>query len=80
MTTEGRQPPREGATVSRDGATVGTVTSGNFSPMLGHGIALGFLDPTIEIGDEVDIDVRGKSLPANVVKLPFVRRDGGAAS
>ena len=74
MTTEGRQPPREGATVSRDGAVVGTVTSGNFSPMLGHGIALGFLDPAIEPGAELSIDVRGKSLPATVVKLPFVRR------
>jgi aminomethyltransferase len=74
MTTEGRQPPREGATVSRDGAVVGAVTSGNFSPMLEHGIALGFLDPSIEVGAELSIDVRGKSLPATVVKLPFVRR------
>lgn len=74
MTTEGRRPPREGATVSRDGAVVGAVTSGNFSPMLEHGIALGFLDPSIEVGTELSIDVRGKSLPATVVKLPFVRR------
>jgi aminomethyltransferase len=74
MTTEGRQPPREGAIVLRDGATVGTVTSGNFSPVLGHGIALGFLDPTIEPGVAVDIEVRGKALPAKVVDLPFVRR------
>jgi len=74
MTTAGRQPPREGATVTRDGATVGAVTSGNFSPVLGHGIALGFLDPAIEPGAGVDIDVRGKSIPAQVVDLPFVRR------
>jgi aminomethyltransferase len=74
MTTEGRQPPREGATVSHDGAVVGAVTSGNFSPILGHGIALGFLDPTIEPGTDIQIDVRGKSLPARVVDLPFVRR------
>jgi aminomethyltransferase len=74
MTTEGRQPPREGATVSRDGSVVGTVTSGNFSPTLGHGIALGFLDPAIEPGFDVDIDVRGRSLPARVVETPFVRR------
>jgi aminomethyltransferase len=74
MTTTGRQPPREGATVSRDGVTVGTVTSGNFSPVLGHGIALGFLDPEIGPGTEVEIDVRGRSLPATVVETPFVRR------
>jgi aminomethyltransferase len=74
MTTTGRQPPREGAVVSLGGAPVGTVTSGNFSPMLGHGIALGFLDPAIAPGTEVEIDVRGRSLPATVVEPPFVRR------
>jgi aminomethyltransferase len=74
MTTAGRQPPREGAVVSRDGVVVGEVTSGNFSPVLGHGVALGFLDPKIVPGDEVDIDVRGKSISALVVDPPFVRR------
>ena len=45
LATEGRQPPREGATrASLDGAAVGTVTSGNFSPMLEHGIALALVD------------------------------------
>ncbi len=39
LSTEGRQPPREGAELRIDGTRVGTVTSGNFSPMLGHGIA-----------------------------------------
>jgi aminomethyltransferase len=74
MTTDGRQPPRAGATVSRGGAVVGAVTSGNFSPTLGHGIALGFLEPTIEPGADVSIDVRGRALPARVVEIPFVRR------
>ena len=60
--------------MSRDGVTVGAVTSGNFSPVLGHGIALGFLDPEIGPGAEVEIDVRGRSLPATVVETPFVRR------
>jgi aminomethyltransferase len=74
MTSEGRQPPREGAIVLRDGATVGIVTSGNFSPVLGHGIALGFLDPKIVPGAAVEIEVRGRSLAATVVETPFVRR------
>ena len=74
MTTEGRQPPREGAIVLRDGVTVGTVTSGNFSPVLGHGIALGFLDPKIVPGNDVEIEIRGRSLAATVVETPFVRR------
>jgi aminomethyltransferase len=74
FTTTGRQPPREGATVLRDGVAVGTVTSGNFSPVLGHGIALGFVDPTVGPGTAVEIDVRGRPLPATVVDPPFVRR------
>ena len=48
------------------------VTSGNFSPMLGHGIALAFLPPDVEEGTAVAIDVRGDAVPATVVRTPFV--------
>ena len=41
IATEGRRPPRADCAVLVDGAPVGTVTSGNFSPVLEHGIALG---------------------------------------
>ena len=40
IATEGRRPPRADCAVLVDGETVGVVTSGNFSPVLGHGIAL----------------------------------------
>lgn len=72
LTVEGRRPPREGQSVVRDGAPIGTVTSGNFSPTLGHGIALAFLPPDVAVGDALAIDVRGTEVPAQVVKLPFV--------
>ena len=39
-----RQPPRDGAVVRRGDAVLGTVTSGNFSPVLGRGIALALVD------------------------------------
>jgi len=78
LATEGRQIPREGQAVSRagdvTGAVIGRVTSGNFSPTLGHGIALAFLPPDTEEGDTVVVDVRGRDVPAVVTKLPFVRR------
>jgi aminomethyltransferase len=74
LAVDGRQIPREGHLVSRDGAVVGVVTSGNFSPTLGHGIALAFLPPDTVDGDAVTIDVRGRAVPAVVTKLPFVRR------
>jgi len=54
------------------GVSVGEVTSGNFSPVLGHGIALAFVRPDIVLGDDVEIDVRGSRLPGRVVPLPFV--------
>ena len=39
-----------------------SVTSGNFSPTLGHGIALAFVPPELEPGDAVQLDVRGQLL------------------
>jgi aminomethyltransferase len=60
--------------VHRDGERVGTVSSGNFSPTLEHGIALAFVTPDVEIGDAVSIDMRGSEAPATVVALPFVAK------
>lgn len=76
LATEGRRPPRAGQAVLRDGEVVGEVTSGNFSPELGHGIALAFVPPEVVEGDELAIDVRGTVVPATVVALPFWSRPG----
>jgi aminomethyltransferase len=54
------------------GASIGEVTSGTFSPTLKEGIALALLDASAGIGDEVLVDVRGKQVPFEVVKAPFV--------
>jgi aminomethyltransferase len=74
MVIEGRQPARDGTVVSTGGAEVGVVTSGNFSPMLETAIALGFLAPSVSVGDDVTFDVRGRTLAGSVVKLPFVEK------
>jgi aminomethyltransferase len=71
---EDRQVPRAEQAVLRGDEVVGEVTSGNFSPSLGVGIALAFLRPEIEDGTAVEIDVRGRRVPASVVKPPFVHR------
>jgi glycine cleavage system T protein (aminomethyltransferase) len=71
---DGRQVPRTGYPVLRDGELVGEVTSGNFSPVLERGIALAFLPLDIEEGTEVDIDVRGRRAPGTIVRPPFVHR------
>ncbi|MCJ7670975.1 MAG: glycine cleavage system protein T, partial [Acidimicrobiia bacterium] len=52
----------------------GEVTSGNFSPMLGQGIALAFLPPSVETGAAVTVDVRGRPVAATVVQTPFIAK------
>jgi len=74
LAVDGRRPPRADQVIVVDGDAVGIVTSGNFSPELGHGIALAFLPPTFEIGDSVEIDARGTAMAATVVATPFVAK------
>jgi aminomethyltransferase len=74
LSIEGRRPVRADVVVTRDGTPVGVVTSGNFSPTLGHAVALALLDPSIDVGATVQLDVRGTPVDAEVVATPFVRR------
>jgi aminomethyltransferase len=74
LAVAGRRPPRAEQAVLVDGEVAGEVTSGNFSPVLGHGIALAFLPPQVAEGTAVAIDVRGRAEPAEVVTTPFVTR------
>lgn len=70
----GRGVPRAEMTVLRDAQPVGITTSGTFSPTLGAGIALALIDSDADISDgaTVDVEVRGRLLPCEVVKPPFV--------
>jgi aminomethyltransferase len=69
----GRGIPRSGmAVLGGDGARLGEVTSGTFSPTLRSGIALALLDTAVGEGDVVAVDVRGRPQQAEVVKPPFV--------
>ena len=74
IATEGRRPPRADAAVLQGDDQVGVVTSGNFSPVLGHGIALALVRPDVVAGDAVDVDVRGSRLAGRVVPTPFLTR------
>ncbi len=64
--------PRPGYPVVKDGAQVGTVTSGVASPSLGGGIALGYLSvEAARPGTEVGIDIRGRTVAARTQRPPF---------
>ena len=70
---QGRGVPRPHMAVQgADGTAVGETTSGTFSPTLRVGVALALVDPGLTFGDEVTIDIRGRAVPAAVVRMPFV--------
>jgi aminomethyltransferase len=56
-----------------DGAELGEITSGTFSPTRRQGIALALLEPSVEDGATVVVDVRGRSEAFTVTKPPFVQ-------
>ena len=76
LAAEGRGIPRSHMeVVGDDGAVIGEVTSGTFSPTLRQGIALALIDRAVSIGDTVAVDIRGRRETFKVVKPPFVTTD-----
>jgi aminomethyltransferase len=73
---EGKRAAREGcAILDSHGSSVGSVTSGSFAPWLEKSIAMGYVSPNSAApGTKLVIDVRGSTLNAAVVALPFYKR------
>ncbi|NJN62971.1 MAG: glycine cleavage system aminomethyltransferase GcvT [Coleofasciculaceae cyanobacterium RL_1_1] len=72
---QGRHIARHGYPVIVDGVTVGAITSGAPSQTLGYPIALAYVPLELaKLGTVVDVEIRGKTHPAIVVKKPFYRR------
>jgi aminomethyltransferase len=71
---DGRAPAREGTEiVASSGERIGTATSGGFGPSVNAPVAMGYVEARCaEPGTRVNLMVRGKTLPAGVVPLPFV--------
>ena len=64
---------RDGYAVLHEGERVGDVTSGGYAPTLGTSIAMAYLPLRLkEPGTQLTVDVRGKLLPVEVVRRPFV--------
>lgn len=65
--------PRNGYKVLKDGKEIGFVTSGTVSPILDKGIGLAYVAIDFaKVSTRINIDVRGKEIPAQVIKPPFV--------
>ncbi|MBM7769372.1 glycine cleavage system aminomethyltransferase GcvT [Glutamicibacter nicotianae] len=71
----GKRAGRGGYAIVKDGAVIGEITSGQPSPTLGYPVALGYVDAEFAgTGTELEVDLRGKTLPFVVVELPFYTR------
>jgi aminomethyltransferase len=72
---DGKRIAREGAQVLSDGRLIGTVTSGTFSPTLEKSISMAYIESgSTRPGTPLQVDVRGKTVAATVVPLPFYKR------
>ncbi len=72
----GRGIVREEQDVYYAGEKIGETTSGTFCPYLEHAVAMAILPlEAAEIGTQVEVDVRGRRVAAEVVKLPFYKRE-----
>ena len=73
---EGRAPMREGVQLFASPEaenTIGVITSGGFGPSLGRPVAMGYLPADMAAaGTQVFGEIRGKRLPLNVTKMPFI--------
>jgi aminomethyltransferase len=74
LIVEGRQPLRDGGDVLIDGTNVGTLSSGNFSPVLQCGIGMGLLRDAPDVNTPATVALRGREISATITPLPFVRK------
>jgi aminomethyltransferase len=66
---------RSGYGLFKRAQSIGRVTSGTKSPSLGKSIALGYVaSAESELGNVVDVEIRGRHAPAKVVSIPFYSR------
>ena len=71
----GRGVPREECAILHEGQRVGQLASGGHSPTLKRGIGMGYVPVALAtLGSALDIEIRGRPFPAQVVPLPFYRR------
>jgi len=70
----GRNIARHGYQVLSAGQVVGEITSGTLSPTLGYPVALAYVPTQLsQVGQQLEVEIRGKAYPAVVVKRPFYR-------
>jgi aminomethyltransferase len=70
----GHETIHENSPKAADNAVIGTVTSGGFSPTRNCAIGMGYISkPMDAVGTRISVKIRGKLVPGEVVKMPFVK-------
>ena len=71
---QGRNIARHGYPVLSAGEKVGEITSGTLSPTLGYPVALAYVPIELaKVDNQIEVEIRGKTYPATVVKRPFYK-------
>ncbi len=71
----GKGIPRQGQEILLEDQKVGKVTSGTFSPTLGLGVGMGYVQPGLsKVGQVFNVKIRERNVSAEVVKMPFYQR------
>ena len=70
---DGGIPRHDYQLVDSLGTVIGKVTSGTISPVLNHGIGMGYVAREFAaFGTEIFVKIRNKNLLAEIVKMPFI--------
>ena len=72
LVLEGRGVLRHNQTLIDAAGRTGIITSGGYSPSTEKAIAMAVVDKAMD-AESVQVQIRNKTLPCRVVKLPFVR-------
>ena len=71
----GRGIVREQCAVYADGKQIGMTTSGTHCPFIGMPVAMALLDKAYSaVGQQLEVEVRGRKIAAEIVPLPFYKR------
>lgn len=75
----GQNIPRQGCELFQNGQIIGNTTSGSIAPFLNYPIGMGYVDKTASVnpGDKIEVLIRNKQIPAEIVKRPFYRSKRG---
>jgi aminomethyltransferase len=69
--------PRKGCELFQEGRIIGNTTSGSIAPYLNCSIGMGYIDKSASIkpGDRIEVLIRNKKYPAEIVKRPFYKSE-----